>query len=43
MVGIVRETGEAPPAQAELVERIRGTAADAPASAADRPKKKSLS
>ena len=43
MVGIVRETGEAPPAQAELVERIRGTAADAPASAADPPKKKSLS
>ena len=43
MVGIVRETGEAPPAQAELVERIRGTAADAPASAADPPKKKSRS
>ena len=43
MVGIVRETGEAPPAQAELVERIRGTAADALASATDSPKKKSLS
>ena len=43
MVGIVRETGEAPPAQVELVERIRGTAADAPASATDPPKKKSLS
>ncbi len=53
MVGIVRETGEAPASQPELVERIRSTATDADsasasdpsaanASTADRPKKKSL-
>jgi len=51
MVGSVRETGEAPPPQAGLVERVRGSAsdaADAPpsveaAAPADRLKKKSPS
>ena len=53
MVGIVRETGEAPPSQLELVERIRSSvpvadsanaseSSAADASTADRPKKKSL-
>jgi two-component system chemotaxis sensor kinase CheA len=53
MVGIVRETGEAPASQPELVERVRSTATDADSasasepsaansSTADRQKKKSL-
>ena len=41
MVGIVRETGEAPPPQEDLVERVRGSSPDA--ATAGPVKKKSLS